>query len=226
MKKKHHFYFLCCFFILLSISSQLTSQVTLSEIMFDPLASENTDEFVEIFNTSHSDSIDLTGWQISDGTGKDKIITIATGKMILAPRQYAIIHDPDYFSNSTTYQNLVPPITLILTIDNSTFGSGGLSNSTAEVVTILDSSGIIISSYQYSIGNKAGHSDEKIILESDNSSENWANSLVQQGTPGFQNSVNKYDNDLAVLDSIQCSPVKPGTSDLITLRIPIYNSGI
>ncbi|MBN2093171.1 lamin tail domain-containing protein, partial [candidate division KSB1 bacterium] len=61
MKRKHIFYFLCCFFILLCISSQLVSQVILSEIMFDPLASENTDEFVEIFNTSSRDSIDLTG---------------------------------------------------------------------------------------------------------------------------------------------------------------------
>ncbi len=226
MKRKHIFYFLCCFFILPGISSQLVSQVTLSEIMFDPLASENTDEFVEIFNTSDMDSIDLTGWQMSDGTGWDKIVTIPDGKIILAPRKYAIVLDPDYFTNSKTYQNLIPPEALILTIDNSTFGSGGLSNSSAEVVSIFDSSGNMISSYQYSVGNQAGHSDEKITLDGDNSTDNWANCLLLNGTPGFQNSVYKFDYDLALIDSIQCQPEKPGASDSIKLVVPIYNCGV
>lgn len=226
MKRKHNLNFLCCFFILLCISSRLFSQVTLSEIMFDPIASENTDEFVEIFNTSYVDSIDLTGWQMSDGTGWDKIVTIPDGKIILGPRKYAIILDPDYFANSTVYQNLIPPEALIVTIDNSTFGSGGLSNSTAEIVSIFDSSGNMISSYQYSLGNKAGHSDEKITLDGENSADNWANSLLLNGTPGFQNSVYKFDYDLALIDSIQCHPLKPGTSDSIKLIVPIYNFGI
>ncbi|MBN2091239.1 lamin tail domain-containing protein, partial [candidate division KSB1 bacterium] len=160
------------------------------------------------------------------GTGSDKIIAIPNGKMILAPRQYAIILDSDYFSNSMSYQFLIPSTALILTIDNSTFGSGGLSNSTAENVTILDSLGNVICSYQYSLGNPVGHSDEKIILEGDNSPENWANSLCPHGTPGFQNSVYKFDYDLALVDSVQCYPLKPGTSESITLRIPVINCGI
>ena len=45
----------------------LQAQVVLSEIMFDALGSDTHDEFVEIINLSESVSIDLSGWQISDG---------------------------------------------------------------------------------------------------------------------------------------------------------------
>ena len=40
------------------------SQIVLSEIMYDPAGSEHTDEFIELFNLSQTDSVDLTGWRM------------------------------------------------------------------------------------------------------------------------------------------------------------------
>ncbi len=58
--------------VLLSLCIAFTpvrAQVVLSDIMFDALGSDSHDEFVEIINLSESVSIDLSGWQISDGEG-------------------------------------------------------------------------------------------------------------------------------------------------------------
>ncbi|HEX9935123.1 MAG TPA: hypothetical protein VGB38_08005, partial [bacterium] len=59
------------FFLFPSI---LLSQITLTEVLFDPLGSEATDEFVEVFNTSQLDTIDLNGWRLGDESGTDPIV--------------------------------------------------------------------------------------------------------------------------------------------------------
>lgn len=203
---------------LLVTSEHLSAQVVLSEIMFDALGSEFHDEFIEIVNLSQSQSVDLTGWQIDDGTGIDNIVENETG-LILQPKQFAIILDRSYFDNSNTYDELIPETSLIVTIDNSTFGSGGLSNSTAETVALINSSGEVVSEYTYSLGNMPGFSDEKIDLFGPNSSDNWLDSKVQLGTPGGPNSVSPLDFDLEIVSAgIIFSPevVQAGGSVLIT----------
>ncbi|RKY74607.1 hypothetical protein DRQ00_11625, partial [candidate division KSB1 bacterium] len=77
--------------------------VTLSEVMFDPAGSEATDEFIEIYNLSATDSVDLAGWRVGDSSGSDMLIDSGDG-LVLAPGQFGLILDPDYFGNSTTYE--------------------------------------------------------------------------------------------------------------------------
>ena len=120
MKKfSFNFYLVCFFCITISFTFPENSynQIVLSEIMFDPSGSEYYDEFIEIYNTSTTDSIDLTGWQISDGSGIDNIIAHEKGNK-LAPQQFGLILDPGYFQNSSQYEWLIPEEALILTIDN------------------------------------------------------------------------------------------------------------
>ena len=199
----------------------LQAQVVLSEIMFDALGSDTHDEFVEIINLSESVSIDLSGWQISDGEGTDSIVEFNEG-VIIQPGQFGLILDLSYFDNSDTYDDLIPEESLVMTIDNTTFGNRGFSNSTAETVSLINSDGEIVSQYTYVLGNDQGFSDEKIDLEGLNSPDNWADTKSSFGTPGAPNSVSLLNFDLAVLpDDINFfpEPVQAGQTLIITSTV-------
>ncbi|OQX86574.1 hypothetical protein B6D60_06020 [candidate division KSB1 bacterium 4484_87] len=211
-------------FSLLVFPSRGQAQIILSEIMFDPAGSEYYDEFIEIYNTSQSDTVDLSGWQISDGVAADFIIAHVAGTKI-APGQFGLILDPGYFEHSNQYDDLIPQNALILTIDNSSFGSGGLSNSTPETIILINSTGDTVVQYLYSIDNESGHSDEKIRMTDDDSPANWANSKQMNGTPGFRNSVSPLNFDLE-LASIFFSPLKPNRDQTITANVSVKNSGL
>ncbi len=177
--------------------SPIWAQVRLSEIMFNPAGSEFTNEFIEIFNTSQTDSVDLSGWRVGDEKSLDAIVTAGTG-LRLPPRSFALILDPGYFGKSTQYDSLIPANTLIVTIGDQSFGSGGLSNSVAELVVLVNARGDTVDSYRYSTDNPNGFSDEKIDLFVKKNQGNWENSRVFNGTPGFWNSVSVRAADLAL----------------------------
>jgi hypothetical protein len=199
------------------------SQIVLSEIMYDPAGSEHTDEFVELFNLSQTDSIDLSGWKIGDGTDEDGITNTGQGLRI-APQQYGLILDADYFEKSNQYEALIPEGALILTVNGSTLGSGGLSNSRAETVTIFDSSHQLIAEYEYSPGNLSGHSIEKINLSGPDAGENWTQSLELNGTPGSRNSVAPLMYDLS-LTGMWADPESPIEGEDIQIHGIIHNHG-
>ncbi len=189
--------FLAPVIIILALARSAPGQIILSEIMFDPLGSEYYNEFVEIYNLSATDSIDLAGWQLSDGTDADVITAFDRGTR-LGPQQYGIIIDPGYFDNSKDYEGLIPETALILTINDAAFGSGGLSNSKPEPIILLAGNGDTVAYYSYSLDNLPGYSDEKIILSPDDSPSNWANSKNLHGTPGATNSMRQLAHDIAV----------------------------
>lgn len=213
-----------CYFILLFIPGSIFTQVILTEVMFDPVGSEYTDEFVEIYNSSKSDSVSLIGWRLTDGSGDDDVIGTGKGLFIL-PGQYAIILDRDYFGNSTAYDLLIPEEALILTVDGSTLGSSGLSNSRTEAVSLLDAAGYVVSQYFYSIGNCPGHSDEKINLQGNDDDENWADSRVINGSPGFVNSVARFQYDLRV-STLWTEPMTLRIGMEVDLWTSIFNTGL
>ncbi|MBD3287559.1 hypothetical protein GF337_02035, partial [candidate division KSB1 bacterium] len=219
MKKN---WILCSYISLILCSTIGFSQITISEIMFDPSASEHYYEFIEIYNLSDSESIDLTDWSISDGQDFDKIVSVVDA-IVLPSNQFAIILDPGYFENDAIYDILIPDAALILTIDGATFGSGGLSNSMAETISLLDQNDNPVSEYTYSLDNAPGHSDEKIELSGENLSENWANSISVHGTPGFRNSVSPLGIDLEV--SFDFIPDSPGPNDPVIIDVHIANIG-
>ncbi len=171
------------------------SQIIFTEVMFDVKGSDYHDEFIELFNVSYTDTIDLSGWQFSDSSGVDRLSDAGYGLRI-QPRQYTVILDLSYFTHSSTYDDVIPDTALILTISDNSFGSGGLSNTHGERLSLIDAGGDTVQVYRYSTDNKPGISDEKIILSADNSAANWSNSLIEGGTPGRRNSVTPYDYDL------------------------------
>lgn len=173
------------------------AQVILTEVMFDPEGPEAYDEFVEIYNLNPF-SVDLNGWRVGDSAAQDLLRDAGQGLM-LQPQHYGIILDPGYFENSTSYDSLIPPEALVLTIDAATFGANGFLNSQSEPVLLIDANGDTVQIYRYSVGNDPGYSDEKIILSEDNSHQNWGNSTNFRGTPGLKNSISPKDMDLAII---------------------------
>jgi len=171
--------------------------------MFDPAGPDGTDEFIEIFNLSEFEEVNLTGWKVGDSVDNDRIEDAGKG-LILRPRQYAVILDGDYWESAQSYHSIIPDEALVLTIEGSTLGSGGLSNNRAETVVLFDAEDQIIFQYTYTLGNISGHSDEKIDLDKPDVPENWADSAVLNGTPGFQNSV--FGRHLSVSPVLFISP--------------------
>ncbi|MCF6269662.1 MAG: lamin tail domain-containing protein [Melioribacteraceae bacterium] len=182
----------------LSIFAQIGSSIIFSEVMFSPL--ETNGEFIELYNVSSDSSIDLRKFHIIYSTSAaDSIIEFNDEEgIVLPPSSYAIIFENDYDFADGLYQNLVPNAALVLQIDNGKFGSSGMANSSNRTIHLLDEVGDTISTYTYSANNSAGISDEKIDIEGANSEENWGNSIVPHGTPGFRNSISPRDYDLEI----------------------------
>jgi hypothetical protein len=200
-----------------------SAQVILTEVMFNPRGNENAYEFLEIYNASATDSISVAGWKIGDQTETDLLVS-PDGLLKLAPGQFAVVLDPGYFETTALYDSLIPAQALILTIDDNSFGSGGLSNSTAETVILLDAAGNTVARYTYSLDNPDGISDEKIFLSADDSPGNWANSRRIDGTPAALNSVSPRDFDLAAI-RLQFDPPQPRAGDDVHLIATVRNAG-
>lgn len=198
--------------------------VVLSEVMFDPAGSEFYDEFVEVFNASETEPVDLGGWTIGDGSEEDGIEAVEEGTT-LGPRQFGLIMDPGYLEKSATYDPLREDV-LVLTIDDGAFGKSGWSNGTPEPVILRNAYGDTVATYVYSIGNRPGRSDEKIRLEGGDGPENWADSEVDGGTPGRPNSVSPLAYDVAIpAEGVTFSPSIPEAGQDVEILVEVRNAG-
>jgi hypothetical protein len=203
------------------------SQIIFNEIMFDAAGSDYHDEFVELFNLSFDDTINLQQWSIRDSLYSD-VLTDAGYGMNLAPRQFAIVHDKSYFGNSNTYENLIPDSALIITISDRAFTKSGFSNSKGKTLFLYNQNNTLIQKYLYSVDNLPGFSDEKIDIYGDNSIDNWGNSIKINGTPGFHNSITPYDKDLGFAENgLQYMPTTNIKIDQdIKAAISLQNYGV
>ena len=217
--------FLIFFFTLSLYTPNLWSQITFSEIMYDVATNEYHDEFIEIFNQSDIDSLNITGWTFSDSSGIDKIL-LHRGGRIIPPQHYAIILDGSYFINSSAYDTLLADSLIILKIEDNSFGKNGLSNSKAEWLTISDSTGRVLTGYRYSIGNSPGHSDEKINLDGQNNSSNWADSKIKGGTPGWSNSVSPPLYDFGFEENSLILPIFMFSGEQVVFTLELFDFGL
>ena len=183
----------CLFMLAISLYG---SELRVSEVMSNPQGSEYENEFIEVYNPN-SDVIQINGWVLSDGKGQDSIMHMA-GPELIPPGGYALILDPGYDLQAGIYMGLIPENTPIFSIStDATFGSGGLSNS-GESVLIHDPDSIYVSfmSWDRSTGN--GYSWERVDLNSPDEIALWEESEVENGTPGYENSVVRAAVDLVL----------------------------
>ncbi len=205
------------------VYSQSDSALILSEVMFNPASGNN--EFIELYNTSETDTIDLTNFKIKYQTSSADLIVPVNDSTLLEPKSFAVILQGNYDFQNGIYNSLIPSSALILKIDNNAFGSNGMNNGTDKDLYLLNHLNDTLSTYTYSANNSSGISDEKILLTADNSNSNWANSHRTNGTPGFKNSVTPIDNDLE-LTSITISPGQPIDGDNVMVNATTKNIGL
>ncbi len=202
--------------------SQTDTSLTFSEIMFDPQSGNN--EFVELYNMSETESIDLDSCKIIYSTSKSDVIISAGSGTVLQPKSFAVILEGDYDFVSGIYNDLIPSDALILKISDNSFGTSGMANTSNRQLWLLGSNDDTLETYTYSANNSSGISDEKIVMNKDNSTSNWENSLQTNGTPGKRNSVTPLGNDLS-FSSITINPEIPIEEDNVQITATIKNKG-
>ncbi|MDH7605622.1 MAG: lamin tail domain-containing protein, partial [Melioribacter sp.] len=206
----------------INIFAQQTSPLTFSEIMFYP--SETNGEFVEIYNTSSTETIDIANYKFKYYTSSNNNLIPLIGGTKLGPGKFAVILQGNYDFNNGIYKTLIPSDVIVLKVSSNNFGSSGMANTTSRTVYLIDPSGQTVDTYTYSADNSASISDEKIILNKDNSSSNWKNSLRTHGTPGFKNSVSPTDYDLQI-KFLNINPSTPRAEDSLKITFVVINKG-
>ncbi|MBC8041906.1 MAG: lamin tail domain-containing protein, partial [Rhizobacter sp.] len=194
------------------------TSVVFSEIMYDPPSNGTNDEYLEVFNTSTTTSINLSGWKIGGSvTNPVTLSDTGTGQTTLAPQSYAVILGSGYFSGGArAYQNAIPAGTLVMKT------SAGLSlNNGSDNLRLITASNDTVASLTYTGPSDAqGKSLEKILLNRNDAATNYALSITG-GTPGTKNSVASRDRDAAHI-RLMFTPsdsVPVGTSALLTSTV-------
>ena len=200
----------------------LFGQVILSEIMYDLSGTDSPNEYVELFNLSDS-AVNLEGWLIRDQSSTDEILDFGGG-LVLPARSYAVIHEGDYEVASGIYSDLIPASALVLSVDDRSIGN---QLSVEDSLFLINAAGAIVDSVGWSGDSKPGFSLERVRLDGPSGSENWAISLDSLGTPGRQNSVLPPTVDFAIVsDGVSHTPLFPEDDEVISMTVPIANSGV
>ncbi len=209
--------------VLASLLKAQSDSVIITEIMFYPLSGNN--EYVELYNLSKTQSVDLSGYSVKYYTSLPDTIISAGSGTLLPPESYAVIMEGDYDFANGIYRDIIPPSALKLKINNNSFGSNGMANTASRPVLLLKSEGETGDSIFYSADNAPAISDEKKLLSPDTSSLLWSNCMLQNGTPGFRNSVMLYSNNIKAI-CFYSLPAIPVSGDDVELVVKIMNNGI
>lgn len=202
----------------------LAGQVVLSEIMFNLEGSDSPNEYVEIYNLSTQDTIDLAEWKIRDKYSLDDLVDAGMGLHLL-PRTFALIMEGDYDISTGIYTTLIPESALIIKVDDNSIGNG-LGNS-ADSLFLINVDGDTVDFHGWEGITAPGYSLERIRLDKPSITDNWSTSIDSLGTPGFLNSVLLPEIDAALdSSSISHSPQFPTPSDEINLSFTILNLGL
>lgn len=210
------------FFLFSKIIAQTGSSITFSEVMFYPL--ETNGEFVEIYNTSATETIDIASFKFKYYTSTSNNLVPVSGGTLLGPGKYAVIIQGNFDWVNGLYKSLIPAGTIVMKTSGNSFGSSGMANTTSREVSLINSAGQTIDTYTYSANNSAGVSDEKVIPDKNNSGANWSNSLISNGTPGRKNSVSPTDYDLGI-EFLSYAPLIPTAGDSLFLKFIVKNIG-
>jgi hypothetical protein len=154
--------------------------IIINEIQHSPLAGNNA-EFVELYNPSATEAVDLSGWSISDGID----LQIQPGTVILPHGTMVFVADDPTFR--ATYGGTV--------FVGGTF-DGDLASS--ETITLQRANGSSVDSVTFGGAGwpqaNSGPSLELVNVAGDNGDPaNWALSVAPGGTPGAPNQTGGND---------------------------------
>ena len=207
----------------LFVVSVLQAQIKITEVMYDLAGSDSPNEFVEFFNPSETDTIDLSGYTIRDQYTTDVLEDSGDG-MILLPNQYGLIFEGDYDFENGIYASIVPDSVVKIKVDDSSIGNG---LSASDSLYLVDSTGMVVDSLGWTDIADPGFSIERIRLYRPNLPWNWTASLDSLGTPGRPNSVLPYQIDGAILSiSAALIPDTLSPGETLTTSVTLSNPGV
>ena len=196
-------------------------QILITEIMYDLDGTDSPNEFVEIFNPSETDSLNMDGWIIRDRSSTDALIDSGFGLKI-PPLSYGLIMEGDYPILSGIYNLIIPENTILIKVDDSSIGNG---LSVSDSLYLQDSTGQIMETVGWEDWAQDGFALERLRYHLGNNPLNWAQSLDSLGTPGLVNSVLPDSIDFAVFD-LTLSPSVIVTEATTTLLGQVVNDGL
>lgn len=159
-------------FLVLLLIPIAKAEIIITEIMANPLADEDLNEWIEIYNNG-TEPVDIKGWSVGDDKDNDTLEGGLYNKEgTLIPSQgYAIITD----YNTRVYNNFnISQETTKLYTDDETLGNG-LRNS-GETVWLYSPNGEVIS--------EATYGETKEGLSYSLNENTW---LESEPTPGYSN---------------------------------------
>jgi len=211
------------FSIYLLFTIPLSAQVLITEVMYELDGPDSPNEFVELFNPSTTDTVDLTGWQIRDKSSTDAIVDSGFSRE-LPPLGYGLLLEGDYNFANGIYADSIPPGVILMKVDDASIGNG---LSTSDSLYLMDSSGTVVDSLGWNDIAPGGFSIEKIRLNYPNTPNNWQASEDSLGTPGASNSVLPFPVDGKILpDSLILSPPVISSGEFTTLSVTVANQGL
>ena len=201
------------------------ADIVVSEIMYHPSSENPEEEYVELLNTGGF-AEDVGGWRASGGIA----LEIPPGTTIPAGGRLVLVADAAAFSIK------YPTVTGV--VGN---WSGQLSNA-ADSITLRDASDAVVCEVTYADdgdwGERRreavadhGHRGWEWFSEADghgkslelinpgfviDEAQNWAPSIVMQGTPGAPNSVASADI-ACIIDKVAHFPLVPKSTDTVTV---------
>ena len=197
-------------------------QLLITEVMYDLDGSDSPNEFIEIFNASSTDTLDLNGWHIRDRTSVDALMDSGYG-LILLPESYGLIMEGDYSFANGIYADSIPGNVLLIKVDDSSIGNG---LSTQDSIFIISSNGVVQDSVGWTDISPDGFSLEKIRIELPNSLSNWSPSIDSLGTPGKINSVEPLNIDGELIaETVGADPSIIGPNETLTISGYVTNQG-
>jgi len=189
--------------------------------MYDLDGTDSPNEFVEIFNPSETDSLNINGWTIRDRSSTDALIDSGFGLKI-PPLSYGLIMEGDYSFETGIYNSIIPENTILIKVDDSSIGNG---LSVSDSLYLQDSTGQIMETVGWEDWAQDGFALERLRYHLVNNPSNWAQSLDSLGTPGSVNSVLPDSIDFAVFD-LTLLPSVLATETTTTLLGQVVNDGL
>jgi hypothetical protein len=207
--------------IVLFQSIAFSQQILITEMMYDLDGTDSPNEFIEIFNPSETDSLNMDGWTIRDRSSTDALIDSGFGLKI-PPLSYGLIMEGDYPILLGIYNLIIPENTILIKVDDSSIGNG---LSVSDSLYLQDSTGQIMETVGWEDWAQDGFTLERLRYHLGNNPSNWAQSLDSLGTPGSVNSVLPDSIDFSVFD-LTLLPSVIATEVTTTLLGQVVNDGL
>lgn len=205
------------FLFLIKIAS---ADIVLTEVMYNPTQASDTDlEWIEIYNNG-AESVDLSSWKIDGNNFEDFLIL--SGEFVVIARELVDGTDTDLDSFESVYGN--GDSIWNSSDENFRAFDGDFSLTDIDLVNLTDGVYFEVLEYNSSFGgNGNGFSIEKIDVNKENTFDNWKESSISGGSPGWGNVVKEGASVLSV--DVEITGTKPLLS-LINITDDSNDNGV